>query len=102
YRRDRVIEGAAEKAPHFQRRLAALAEHDIVGVAGGIGLIGGLEIVADKASKRQYEPKAGVAARCVAFAQGEGLIVRALTGDRGAVCPPLIISFDEIGALFDR
>jgi 4-aminobutyrate--pyruvate transaminase len=102
YRRDRVIEGAAEKAPHFQRRLSALAQHDIVGEAGGIGLIGGLEIVADKTSKRQYEPKAGVAARCVAFAQGEGLIVRALTGDRVAVCPPLIISPDEIDALFDR
>ncbi|GJE11169.1 aminotransferase [Methylobacterium longum] len=102
YRRDRVIEGAAEKAPHFQRRLSALAEHAIVGEAGGMGLIGGLEIVADKATKRQYDPKAGVAARCVAFAQGEGLIVRALAGDRVAVCPPLIIASDEVDALFDR
>jgi 4-aminobutyrate--pyruvate transaminase len=67
-----------------------------------MGLIGGLEIVADKASKRQYDPKKGVAARCVAFAQGEGLIVRALAGDRVAVCPPLIIAPDEIDALFDR
>ena len=75
YRRDRVIEGAAEKAPHFQRRLSALAEHAIVGEASGIGLIGGLEIVADKASRRQYDPKMGVSARCVAFAQEEGLIV---------------------------
>ncbi|MDQ8035097.1 MAG: aminotransferase, partial [Bordetella sp.] len=59
YRRERVIEGAAEKAPQFQRRLAALAGHDIVGEAGGLGLIGGLEIVADKATKRQYDPKKG-------------------------------------------
>lgn len=102
YRRDRVIEGAAEKAPHFQRRLSALADHDIVGEAKGLGLIGGLEIVADKASRRQYEPKAGVAARCVAFAQEEGLIVRFLAGDRVAVCPPLIITPDEIDSLFDR
>ena len=102
YRRDRVIEGAASKAPHFQRRLSALADHDIVGEAKGLGLIGGLEIVADKASKRQYHPKAGIAARCVAFAQGEGLIVRSLAGDRVAVCPPLIITPDEIDALFDK
>ena len=102
YRRDRVIEGAAEKAPRFQARLSGLAEHDIVGEAGGIGLIGGLEIVADKRSKRQYDPKAGVAARCVAFAQSEGLIVRPLAGDRVAVCPPLIITPDEIDALFNR
>ncbi|MCJ2070990.1 hypothetical protein MKK75_19720, partial [Methylobacterium sp. J-030] len=54
------------------------------------------------ASKRQYDPKMGVAARCVAFAQGEGLIVRALAGHRLAVCPLLIIAPAEIDALFDR
>ncbi|KMO42811.1 aminotransferase [Methylobacterium variabile] len=102
YRRDRIIEGAAEKAPQFQRRLSALEEHPLVGEAKGLGLIGGLEIVADKATKRQYDPKAGVAARCVAFAQEEGLIVRFLTGDRVAVCPPLVIRPDEIDTLFDR
>lgn len=102
YKRDRIVEGVAEKAPHFQARLSALADHPIVGEARGIGLIGGLEIVADKPSKRQYEPKAGVAARCVAFAQAEGLIVRFLAGDRVAVCPPLVIPHEEIDTLFDR
>lgn len=43
-----------------------------------------------------------MAARCVAFAQEEGLIVRFLTGDRVAVCPPLVIRPDEIDTLFDR
>jgi 4-aminobutyrate--pyruvate transaminase len=38
----------------------------------------------------------------VAFAQGEGLIVRFLTGDRVALCPPLVISEGEIDELFDR
>ncbi|WP_375410565.1 aminotransferase [uncultured Methylobacterium sp.] len=102
YRRDRIVEGVAEKAPHFQARLSALADHPIVGEARGIGLIGGIEIVADKRTKRQYEPKAAVAARCVAFAQAEGLIVRFLAGDRVAVCPPLVIARDEIDTLFDR
>lgn len=102
YRRDRIVEGVAEKAPQFQARLSALAEHPIVGEARGMGLIGGIEIVADKRTKRQYEPKAGVAARCVAFAQAEGLIVRFLAGDRVAVCPPLVIARDEIDTLFDR
>ncbi|GEO99439.1 aminotransferase [Methylobacterium haplocladii] len=102
YKRDRVIARVTEKAPHFQARLTALGDHPLIGEARGIGLIGGIEIVADKASKRQYDPKAGVAARCVAFAQAEGLIVRFLTGDRIAVCPPLIIEPDEIDTLFDR
>ncbi|GJD95329.1 aminotransferase [Methylobacterium iners] len=102
FRRDRIVEGVAEKAPHFQARLSALAEHPLIGEARGIGLIGGIEIVADKRTKRQYEPKAGVAARCVAFAQGEGLIVRFLAGDRVAICPPLVIAPGEIDTLFDR
>ena len=41
--------GRGSKAPLFQRRLAALADHPLVGEARGMGLIGGLEIVADKA-----------------------------------------------------
>ncbi len=102
YRRDRIVERAAERAPHFQAALARLAGHPLVGEARGMGLIGGIEIVADKLSKRQFEPKAAVAARCVTFAQDEGLIVRFLAGDRIAVCPPLVIEPDEIDTLFER
>ena len=102
YRRDRVVERAAGKAPHFQSRLSGLADHPLVGEAKGIGMIGGIELVADKADKRQFPPQAGVAARCVAFAQDEGLIVRFLMGDRIAVCPPLVIETDEIDTLFER
>jgi 4-aminobutyrate---pyruvate transaminase len=102
YERDRIVEKVAAKAPRFQARLSALAEHPLVGEAQGIGLIGGLEIVADKATKRQFDVKQMVAAKAVSFAQGEGLIVRFLAGDRIAVCPPLIITEADIDELFDR
>ncbi len=102
YRRERILEAVQAKAPQFQGRLAALAEHPLIGEARGIGLIGGLEIVADKAAKRSYDAKHAVAAACVGFAEGEGLIVRALGGDRIAVCPPLVIAPHEIDELFDR
>jgi 4-aminobutyrate---pyruvate transaminase len=102
YERDRLAEQAKVKGRLFQRRLEGLADHPLVGEARGMGLIGGLEIVADKGSKRQYEVKRGVAAKCVGFAQAEGLIVRSLSGDRIALCPPLIITEEEIGELFDR
>jgi 4-aminobutyrate---pyruvate transaminase len=100
--RDRIVEGVREKTPRFQARLSALADHPLVGEARGLGLIGGLEIVADKDTKRQFDPKQGVAAKCVAFAQAEGLIMRFLVGDRIAVCPPLIITEAAIDELFDR
>ena len=73
YQRDRIIEKASKRAPLFQGRLRALAQHPLVGEARGLGLIGGLELVADKTSKRQFDPKHAVGARVVRFAEDEGL-----------------------------
>ena len=102
YARERIAEQAARKAPQFQGRLAALGEHPLVGEARGIGLVGGVELVADKKTKRSFEPKAGVGARVVRYAEEEGLIVRSLLGDVLSICPPLIIAPAEIDELFDR
>jgi 4-aminobutyrate--pyruvate transaminase len=101
YQRDDILGHVRAIAPHFQARLKALGDHPLVGEARGLGLIGALEMVADKATKRAFDPKQAVAAKVVAFAQQEGLIVRAI-GDAVAVCPPLVISSEEIDALFDR
>jgi 4-aminobutyrate--pyruvate transaminase len=102
YARERIAEQAVRKAPQFQGRLAALGEHPLVGEARGIGLVGGVELVADKKTKRSFEPKAGVGARAVRYAEDEGLIVRSLLGDILSICPPLIIAPAEIDELFNR
>jgi 4-aminobutyrate--pyruvate transaminase len=102
YARDRVIEHAAERAPQFQARLKALGEHPLVGEARGLGLIGGLELVADKKTKRSFDPQSGVSGRAVQFAEAEGLIVRAVLGDVLTLAPPLVINDTETDELFDR
>ena len=102
YARDRIFETAAARAPQFQARLAALNAHPLVGEARGMGLIGGIELVADKPAKRSFLPQHGVAARAVTFAEQEGLIVRSVLGDVLTLCPPLVISAAEIDELFDR
>jgi 4-aminobutyrate---pyruvate transaminase len=102
YARDRIVEKAAAKTPRFQARLRRLADHPLVGEARGLGLVGGIELVADKASKQAFDPKQGVAARAVQFAQEEGVISRFLAGDTMAICPPLIIAEDEMDEMFDR
>ncbi|MBS0472278.1 MAG: aminotransferase class III-fold pyridoxal phosphate-dependent enzyme [Proteobacteria bacterium] len=89
-------------APLFQKRLKALGEHPLVGEASGVGLIGAIELVADKKTKQNFEPAKQAGATLANFAQEEGLIVRALLGDRVALCPPLVITEAEIGELFDR
>src|SRR6185369_4984710 len=96
------VEKVAAKAPQFQARLNALGDHPLVGEARGIGLIGAVELVADKKNKRSFDAKAAVGTRCVAFAQEEGLITRAVAGDNVALCPPLIISPEEIDEMFGR
>jgi 4-aminobutyrate--pyruvate transaminase len=102
YERERIVERVAEKAPKFQARLAGLGRHPLVGEARGLGLIGGVELVADKRSKEPFAPQAGVGLCAVRFAEEEGLIVRSVLGDALTLCPPLVISAAEIDELFDR
>jgi 4-aminobutyrate---pyruvate transaminase len=102
YARDKIFAAAAARAPQFQARLAALNEHPLVGEARGLGLIGGVELVADKRTKRAFTPQHGVGAKAVQFAESQGLIVRAVAGDVITLCPPLIISPAEVDDLFDR
>ena len=79
-----------------------LGGHALVGEARGVGLIGAVQLVRDKGARELFDPaqKAGPAA--MGHAMSHGLIVRALPGDAVAICPPLIITNDEIDALFDR
>jgi 4-aminobutyrate--pyruvate transaminase len=89
-------------APTFLKRLNALADHPLVGEAKGVGLIGAVELVADKTTKASHPPAKMVGQACANYAQAEGLFVRALLGDRVAFCPPLIITEAEINEMFDR
>ena len=83
-----------------QERLAALGEHPIVGDASGVGLIGSVELVKDKATKENFAPE--IAAWCSEACTRRGVILRPCAGIRVAFCPPLIINEDEINLLFDR
>lgn len=89
-------------APLFLARLARLADHPLVGEARGVGLIGGIEIVADKKTKQSFEPVKTAAAQIAKLIENEGVISRPLVGDRIALCPPLVIEEAEINELFDR
>jgi 4-aminobutyrate--pyruvate transaminase len=102
YAREKIFDQAAERGALFQTRLKALGEHPLVGEARGLGLIGGVELVADKASKRSFDAKHAVGARTVHFAEQEGLLVRSVMGDVLTLSPPLVISPVEIDELFNR
>ncbi|MCW2310029.1 aminotransferase [Rhodobium gokarnense] len=101
YQKRDIIGHVRKLAPQFEARLAKLADHPLVGEARGKGLIGGVELVADKATKRPFDAKAGVAGRMVKFAEARGAILRPI-GDTVALCPPMVITEAELDLLFDK
>ena len=88
-------------APLMQAGLRRFADHPLVGEVRGIGLIGAIELVADKAKGTAFDPSAGVGAFLAKRAHHHGVIIRPL-GDSIAFCPPLIIKESEIDLMFER
>ncbi|HUJ49485.1 MAG TPA: aspartate aminotransferase family protein [Bryobacteraceae bacterium] len=88
-------------APRMQAGLRRFADHPLVGEVRGTGLIGAIELVADKTTKASFDPAEGVGAYLNQRAHQHGLILRAL-GDSIAFCPPLIISAAEIDLMLER
>ncbi len=102
YESRNILGHVRKVSPRFLQRLYKLSEHPMIVDVQGVGLIGGLELVADKASKKSFDPAKGVALKFANLCQEEGVIVRSLLGDRVAFCPPLVISEPEIDELFNR
>jgi 4-aminobutyrate--pyruvate transaminase len=101
YERDNIIGKAANLGQSFMKRLNALSDHPLVGEARGVGMVGAVEMVADKATKKPFEPSHMLGMKMVGFAQEFGLICRPM-GDAVALCPPLIITDNEMSEMFDR
>ncbi len=89
-------------APRLQNGLRKFASHPLVGEVRGVGLIAGIELVKDKATKESFDAKLAVGAYLVKRAQANGLIIRAMAGDHIGVCPPLIIKENEIDMILER
>lgn len=100
YERDDIVSRVRAVIPAFQKRLAEIGDHPLVGEARGVGLVAGVELVADKNTGEAFDPKQGVGLKAANFVQEEGVIIRAIA-DTLAICPPLIIAEDEINTLFD-
>lgn len=101
YEADGILERVRAVSPRFLERVQALQNHPLVGQARGVGLIGAIELVADKSSKQAFPAERKIAMAVSAAAKNHGVIVRPVPGDTVAFCPPLIIDEDGIDELFD-
>jgi 4-aminobutyrate--pyruvate transaminase len=67
-----------------------------VGDVRGLGLIGGVELVRDRATKESFDPSMGAARRVCLDALEQGVIFRPLAGDVVGMSPPFVISEEQI------
>ena len=72
YEERAVLDHVRAVAPHFQERLHFLGAHPMVGEARGLGLMGAVELVRDKASKRPSTPRWGSAPRPMSWPRRRG------------------------------
>src|SRR5215471_11458421 len=105
YEERNIVGRVRRVGPRLQAAIRSYKDHPLVGHARGLGLIGAIELVADKATKQSFDAKAAVGAFLVRRAQHHGAILRNMPGDIIAFSPPLIISeaeIDELMACFGR
>ena len=82
------------------KRLADLATHPLVGEVRSFGLLGAIELVEDKATRKHFEPLGRVGTICRDHCFANGLVMRAVR-DGMVLSPPLIIETAQIDALVD-
>ena len=97
-----LVDNSREIGAHLLCELARMAEdHRMIGNVRGLGLLLGVEIVADRDTKRRFPREAQVGKRLSAAFQSEGLILRCSGDERVTIGPPLCISRDEADELVD-
>ena len=101
YLRDKIFDHAATVGDYLQGRLREFSDHPLVGEISGVGMIGAVELVADKASKKPFDGMK-VGQFCAKAAEENGLVIRPLGGNRVAVCPPLIIETTHVDELIEK
>ncbi len=87
--------------PYLQQRLASLADHPLVGEVRGLGLLGAVELVADKKTHGRFAPegRAGTICRDHCF---KGNVISRAVRDTMVISPPLTITHEEIDELVAR
>ncbi len=89
-------------APYLKEKWEAMTDHPLVGEAKIVGMMGSLALTPHKDSRAAFASDPGTVGwicreRCFA----NNVIIRHV-GDRMIICPPLIVSTDEMDILIER
>ena len=102
YQEGGIFANAQRVAPTFTQGLQALSGHPLVGDVRSRGLLGALELVADKASRRPFDAALGLPDRLFEAGYQNGLIFRSFGDQTLGFAPALTFTEEEFGEMFVR
>nr|WP_320135393.1 aminotransferase [uncultured Amphritea sp.] len=101
YERDNIFGHAATIGEYMQKRLGEFRDHPLVGEVRGAGMVGAVEMVANKKTGEAFNNGAA-GAFAVQACQNHGMITRAVAGNSLAFCPPLIVNEAQIDEMVEK
>jgi adenosylmethionine-8-amino-7-oxononanoate aminotransferase len=102
YHEGGLLANGIARGPRFEEGLQHLLQHPLVGDARQRGLLGALELVADKATKRGFDPALRLSERITQFAYRNGIIFRAFADNILGFAPALCYTPGDMDLLFER
>jgi len=98
-----IVDHVRHIGPILQSELhRRFAGHPMVGEVRGIGMIGAIELVADRDTHQNFDPALKTGPRLAKLCEAHGVIARGLPNDSLAFSPPLIMTESELGQMLDR
>ncbi|MBB2929221.1 aspartate aminotransferase family protein [Paraburkholderia silvatlantica] len=102
YHEGGLLANGQVRARQFGAALDALREHPLVGDARHRGLLGALELVANKDTRAPFDPSLKLPARLFDAAYRHGVIFRAFGDNTLGFAPALCLAEDECDEMFAR
>lgn len=96
-----LAENVKKMTPKFQAGMARLAQNPNIGEWRGVGLMGALEAVRDKATKTPFDGSLSVSDRIANACTDQGLICRPL-GQAIVLAPPFIVTEPQLDEMFGK
>ena len=97
-----LLANGQAQAPKFAQGLDSLLDHPLVGDSRHVGLLGAVELVADKSTRARFDPALHLADRIFDAAARNKIIFRAFGDNIVGFAPALCYTSDEVGMMVER
>ncbi|UMM08063.1 aminotransferase class III-fold pyridoxal phosphate-dependent enzyme [Gluconobacter frateurii] len=96
-----LLENGTRVGEHLATRLRGLGNHPLVGTTRSLGMLAGIELVTDKATKTKPDAQLGISGKLSRYGYEQGILFRAFGDDVIGLAPPLCSTIAEMDQLCD-